>query len=228
MTESLRYFNRDVECIRTFFKRRFQYESSLFPKFRKIIAEGTSEGENFRLDVVVEASGFGRKDMRMLDEVSIIYIRFGCRAHDIQYMETVKNDQGNLSEDDYDDQDSDEDSSESEEEEASSDPAIPSTTPPVARSEENIGTQRRAAAVEEKVYSSLSRKSSPSPSLTGMTGTLQSNGIKDIVSSDLTKERARQRRKYHSKRGARHAGRPQGSKAKQDTRVKLDRGGTWD
>lgn len=206
------YFNRDVECIRTFFKRRFQYESSLFPKFRKIIAEGTSEGENFRLDVVVEASGFGRKDMRMLDE----------------YMETVKNDQGNLSEDDYDDQDSDEDSSESEEEEASSDPAIPSTTPPVARSEENIGTQRRAAAVEEKVYSSLSRKSSPSPSLTGMTGTLQSNGIKDIVSSDLTKERARQRRKYHSKRGARHAGRPQGSKAKQDTRVKLDRGGTWD
>ncbi|KAF8237789.1 RIO1-domain-containing protein, partial [Tricholoma matsutake] len=68
------YFNRDVECIRTFFKRRFQYESSLFPKFRKIIAEGTSEGENFRLDVVVEASGFGRKDMRMLDEVSIIYI----------------------------------------------------------------------------------------------------------------------------------------------------------
>jgi RIO kinase 2 len=34
------------------------------------MAEGTSEGDNFRLDVVVEASGFGRKDMRVLDEVS--------------------------------------------------------------------------------------------------------------------------------------------------------------
>lgn len=52
--------------------------------------------------------------------------------------------------------------------------------------------------------------------------------IKDIVTSDLSKSRAQQQRKYHSKRGARRAGRPQGSKAKQDTRVKVDSSGFWD
>lgn len=45
--------------------------------------------------------------------------------------------------------------------------------------------------------------------------------IKSIVSTDMSKKRAQQQRKYHSKRSARNAGRPQGSKAKQDTRVNL-------
>jgi len=53
-------------------------------------------------------------------------------------------------------------------------------------------------------------------------------GIRDLVSSDLTKARASQHRKYHSKRSTRRAGRPHGSKAKQDTRVKLDHSGVWD
>jgi RIO kinase 2 len=52
--------------------------------------------------------------------------------------------------------------------------------------------------------------------------------IKSIVSSDLTKKRAQQQRKYHSKRSTRHAGRAQGSKVKQDKRVKLaDHAGVW-
>lgn len=64
----VRYFNRDVQCIRAFFKRRFRYESSLYPRFRKTVEEFGEEG--FRLDVVVEASGFGRKEMRALEEVT--------------------------------------------------------------------------------------------------------------------------------------------------------------
>ena len=66
-----RYFNRDVECIRTFFKRRFRYESSLYPRFRKTL-EDPGQGPGFKLDVMVEASGFGKKDMKVLEEV-------GCR-----------------------------------------------------------------------------------------------------------------------------------------------------
>ncbi|KAF8168033.1 RIO1-domain-containing protein [Crassisporium funariophilum] len=62
------YFNRDVECIRTFFKRRFRYESSLYPRFRKTL-DDTDQGPGFKLDVMVEASGFGRKEMRVLEEV---------------------------------------------------------------------------------------------------------------------------------------------------------------
>jgi RIO kinase 2 len=66
-----RYFNRDVECIRTFFRRRFQYESALYPRFKSTLKdnENGASGVDFRLDVVVAASGFKRRDMQILDEV---------------------------------------------------------------------------------------------------------------------------------------------------------------
>ncbi|KAJ3103417.1 Kinesin-associated protein 3 [Phlyctochytrium planicorne] len=46
------YFNRDVDCIRTFFRRRFQYESSIYPKFT------IDAKREFSLDIEVAASGF--------------------------------------------------------------------------------------------------------------------------------------------------------------------------
>ena len=66
------YFNRDVECIRTFFRRRFNYESKLYPRFRSTLKEGqiAAEGEDeFRLDVVVAASGFKNTEQEVLEEV---------------------------------------------------------------------------------------------------------------------------------------------------------------
>lgn len=66
-----RYFNRDVECIKTFFRRRFRYESALYPKFQRTLANEEG-GEDFRLDIVVAASGFSRKDMKVLEEVSVM------------------------------------------------------------------------------------------------------------------------------------------------------------
>jgi len=72
-----RYFNRDVECIRTFFRRRFQYESALYPRFKRVMEEG-SEEPDFRLDIMVEASGFGRKEMKVLEEASVV-IESGVR-----------------------------------------------------------------------------------------------------------------------------------------------------
>lgn len=45
------YFNRDVQCIRSFFRRRFAYESELYPKFSDVIREDS-------LDVEIAASGF--------------------------------------------------------------------------------------------------------------------------------------------------------------------------
>lgn len=142
----------------------------------------------------------------------------------------MRNEEAILSEDDEDDEDGDgdgdgdDDSSEYEEEEAGANQVISRVTPPVARSEEGEEENQKAVVVEEKAHP-LSR--TPSPALARMAAALHLDGIKDIVSSDLTKERTRQR-KYHSKRSARHAGRPRGSKAKLDTRVKLDRGGMWD
>ncbi|KAF9319760.1 hypothetical protein BG003_008267 [Podila horticola] len=56
------YFNRDVECIRVFFKRRFHYESLLYPKF-KLDTE-----RQFDLDVQVAASGFTKKQQQELEK----------------------------------------------------------------------------------------------------------------------------------------------------------------
>ncbi|KAJ2460359.1 Serine/threonine-protein kinase rio2 [Coemansia sp. RSA 2424] len=55
------YFNRDVDCIRTFFKRRYGYESVLYPKFA---LDGNKE---FDLDVQVAASGFTKKEQTQLE-----------------------------------------------------------------------------------------------------------------------------------------------------------------
>lgn len=48
------FFNRDVNCVRDFFRRRFGYESALYPSFGDIMREDT-------LDVEVLASGFTRQ-----------------------------------------------------------------------------------------------------------------------------------------------------------------------
>ncbi|KAI0030653.1 RIO1 family-domain-containing protein [Vararia minispora EC-137] len=63
------YFNRDVGCIKTFFRRRFKYESSIYPRFKSAHGEGS---EDFRLDVVVAASGFSRREQKALEEVRTI------------------------------------------------------------------------------------------------------------------------------------------------------------
>ncbi|RCH78716.1 hypothetical protein CU097_000111, partial [Rhizopus azygosporus] len=56
------YFNRDVDCIRTFFRRRFGYESALYPKFTRDV------NREFSLDVQVAASGFSKKMQKELED----------------------------------------------------------------------------------------------------------------------------------------------------------------
>lgn len=56
------YFNRDVECIRTFFKKRFQYESVLYPKFQLDVEK------EFDLDIQVAASGFKKSHQKELEQ----------------------------------------------------------------------------------------------------------------------------------------------------------------
>ncbi len=61
------YFNRDVDCIREFFRKRFQYVSKLYPKFTRDV----DQKEEFRLDVQVAASGFTLKDQSELERVCL-------------------------------------------------------------------------------------------------------------------------------------------------------------
>jgi RIO kinase 2 len=62
---AIRYFNRDVECIRAFFRRRFRYESNIYPKFSGIDENSGAH----RLDVVVAASGFTKQEADKLETV---------------------------------------------------------------------------------------------------------------------------------------------------------------
>jgi RIO kinase 2 len=57
-----------VECIRAFFRRRFRYESAIYPRFKSTVGDGGKD-DGFRLDVIVEASGFGRREMKVLEQV---------------------------------------------------------------------------------------------------------------------------------------------------------------
>jgi RIO kinase 2 len=57
---------------------------------------------------------------------------------------------------------------------------------------------------------------------------LERQEIRDKAANEGYRRRAREKQKYHSRRGAERIGRAKGSKAKQDNRVKLDKGGLWD
>ena len=68
--DCFRYFNRDVECIRRFFRRRFRYESNIYPRFRAIKSEKSTDGsEEWHLDLVVCASGYDKGEQKILEEV---------------------------------------------------------------------------------------------------------------------------------------------------------------
>lgn len=89
------YFNRDVECIRVFFRRRFGYESALYPRFTHDV------NREFSLDVQVAASGFSKKMQKELED----------------YQEEIKD----MSSDEEEEDDNDSDQEDEEEEQPTKD-----------------------------------------------------------------------------------------------------------
>ncbi|KAF8271389.1 RIO1-domain-containing protein [Lactarius quietus] len=211
------YFNRDVECIRTFFRRRFKYESAIYPRFKATIGEGGKD--EFRLDVVVEASGFGRREMKVLE----------------QYAESVKESQSESEPDDDSEEEEEEEEdggdeveaasrgedSEQVEEELSGDPegAGAVAADSILESESDAeGPPRSATVSPTRQVADKDEENSVSAS-----AGWNRKEIRDKAAIDAYKERARQKQKYHSRRGAERIGRAKGSKSKQDNRVQL-----WD
>eukprot|EP00040_Diaphanoeca_grandis_P016491 m.85105 g.85105 ORF g.85105 m.85105 type:complete len:618 (-) comp25831_c0_seq1:203-2056(-) len=76
------YFDRDVDCIKVFFARRFGYKSRAWPKFRHVVREHV-------LDKEVAASGFSRTNQSELE--------------DFQSLEPAENSDTDSDEDDDDD-----------------------------------------------------------------------------------------------------------------------------
>lgn len=109
------------------------------------------------------------------------------------------------------------------------DECAPESAGAVVLQRENTPPSRTSTPLSQ-LSRSPPRSRSPSPdTLAKMTAALKlrAEDVRERVATDLAK-RERQQKKYHTKRGAQRVGRPQGSKAKQDQRVRLDRGGIWD
>lgn len=89
------FFNRDVNCIRRFFRRRFRYEATSWPTWKDVLEIETGNAESaiqekssddltdlpetqkrVRIDLEVEASGFGRALQRELEDVSVHLERY--------------------------------------------------------------------------------------------------------------------------------------------------------
>ncbi|OMJ18195.1 Serine/threonine-protein kinase RIO2 [Smittium culicis] len=70
------YFNRDVDCIRTFFKKKFRYESTLYPKFSLDV------NREFSLDLQVAATGFPTKLQRELEEYTAAISKHEANSDD--------------------------------------------------------------------------------------------------------------------------------------------------
>lgn len=56
------FFDRDVECIRVFFERRFNFKGKNFPRFHEVVRTHT-------LDAEVSASGFDKDDAKEFNEL---------------------------------------------------------------------------------------------------------------------------------------------------------------
>jgi len=125
------YFDRDVTCVREFFRKRFSYESELFPKFEDIV-------RTHDLDVEVAASGFTKEMQQELQE-----------ATNPQDLDSDEN-----KSDEEDESDSSEEEDQSEENETNSDAPVqviiqPVSTRSVQRWMENPSNSHGQKAGEE-------------------------------------------------------------------------------
>ena len=93
--------------------------------------------------------------------------------------------------------------------------------------EENKTEASRASRSRERPTSPVGQLGSKVESTLSVKGS-EEQEIRDKAANEAYKRRAREKQKYHSRRGAERIGRAKGSKGKQDNRVKLDKGGLWD
>merc|ERR1711939_503014 len=220
------YFNRDVECIRTFFRKRFRYESKVYPKFTNVMREGKKD---FDLDVIVAASGFSKKDNDALEK----------------YMQLVADEEEEVSEEDdrSEDGEGDEEEVDGEDDAAEEDHETLSSTSDIdgalgkARldeeeevseeddrseddEEENVDDEEEEEESDEdeprrnrKPRAKAAAKLRPAP-------VQEERDVKAIVTSSLN-QKDRQARRHNGKRPGATAGRAKGSKKKSDPRAKI-------
>ena len=241
------YFNRDVQCIRTFFKKRFRYESSLYPRFLSSKNDGKKD---FELDVMVAASGFGKKEgealeryMRMIEEAENHEesVDSDERGEETDEEESQGEELQNVPQKNYEQQE-DEDASHSasttaraslrsaKAEENFDVPNLEDDFAAARLSGEEIEEQdddddqdgaRLSTSSDNEDGPSISRRKMIPKSKTSSTATSVKKDIQSIVSTGFEKEQRRQGRLHHGKKGITAAGRSKGSKRRSDPRTAI-------
>ncbi|KAH9468256.1 hypothetical protein MJO28_006716 [Puccinia striiformis f. sp. tritici] len=195
------YFNRDVQCIRSFFLKRFRYQSTLYPKFKTIVREGTRE---MNLDVEVEASGFGKGESRKLEEYMEVF-GIGCDQHDEDEVEEE--------EEEEEEEDSDRSDNDQEEPEIQSDhKEIESESTP--KIDDDLDSdQNSSPATQIKTTKSKNKSKNYHQKLE-----LDQDEIKNIVIKKMNKIKNSNHLKHHSKKSVKISNHstPIGSKFKND------------
>ncbi|TEA18426.1 Serine/threonine-protein kinase rio2 [Colletotrichum sidae] len=129
------YFDRDVNCIKRFFEKRFHFVSTTPGPFFKDAKKTVGKDGATRLDATVEASGFTKKMAKDLEKA--------IEAQTLSKDDDGENDEGS---DDYDSEDDDDEAEEQVEAREEGDDASASGTAEVdaktSKQEEELDTQK--------------------------------------------------------------------------------------
>ncbi|KAI5273486.1 RIO1-domain-containing protein [Aureobasidium subglaciale] len=134
------YFNRDVDCIKRFFSRRFGFTSDEPGPFFADAIKDVDQSK--RLDIEVEATGFSRKMAKDLDRF-VEAVGFRNEAEEDEDPTVDNEEDGHEVDQDYDEDDSEEESEEEEDEVADSQAAKEDQT------EQELAEQTHADSLED-------------------------------------------------------------------------------
>ncbi|SPO32784.1 related to RIO2 protein [Ustilago trichophora] len=204
------YFERDVECVRRFFRKRFRYHSDEFPRFQDVVPEyarkqtklpktapeaenvdeanpTTTEGGDMRLDLLAKASGFGGSKQDRELEQYMSSLRLSTTEGMIEVADVEDDDSFDVEEEeDDDDEESDEDEEAEDEDEGEGSDA--------GDAKKDRKAAKAAAAAGIKPSRGAARKAA----LDG-----DDSKIAQLVASDRAKA-ARRAEKHHGRKA--HAG----------------------
>jgi len=215
------YFNRDVDCIRTFFQRRFKYESAVYPRFQSTIDESTGEA-SFKLDVMVAASGFKNKHQKVLEDYML---GAADREREGETGETAEEEGEAVEETEV------KDDAVKKVDDQSDLAKEPETTAAVDQTEEleelsdDSEFYDTSDEDEEDIAKMQELSLDPSAPHVGSPPDHHANRLRDVIAAQVSKSRAQEKAKQHSRKNS--AGRAKGSKAKQDVRYRMDTSGVW-
>ncbi|OCF35915.1 atypical/RIO/RIO2 protein kinase [Kwoniella heveanensis BCC8398] len=282
------FFNRDVNCIRRFFRRRFRYEAASWPTWKDVLEgdeevegdlgtvqekdEGAEDGQEvprenkaesstaaqkrLRIDLEVEASGFGRNMQRELEDYMI-------EVQDLPASDGEDDEEG---EEDDDDGDEEEDEMPRLEAEADQPPSEPfdeaafqkqmSDRLEAIRLNKALGNDSEGEEDNESQHSLTDISSDDSdadsddstgPAQTDYTSYMPSqrnakrfhprlstkkitekgDGVKETIARQVGKEREMSERKHHSRNAGGKAGKRKGHKWKASDKFVVGKDSGW-